>query len=451
MWTVVQFHEPPFGVEPRRGIAVRWVEELVPLLEKHKVDVVFNGHDHHYARIQPLSEKAGGHGVVYFVTGGGGAPLHTPTEQPWAASVYGGHHFIICEASPERFGVEARTPEGKVIDRFTIERNSPPIAVCYGPYVAGVRLRAAYKTAIRYPRFDPASGKLTFDLDNPSTENVRLTLKFSLAGCAWRVGKPETAVVLDPGAKQTVSVGVRLPVADKAYPAPVVMLTAKTDFGQTLCDVKQRIPYLNRPAATVQRVASAPTLDGILDEAVWQQAEPLTLWLPDGSGRPMNPTDARVILGPDGIYVGVNCLEDKLETIRAKATKRDADAWMDDCVEVLVDATAEGKECIHCIASVTGAVYDEKKWGKWQVTKWDGKWTAKTRRHAKGWTVEFRIPWEDVGLTRVPEAGSRIGFQLARREHVPAAEGRLRGVYYQWAVTFAGNAAVGRFGKLVVK
>jgi len=55
-------------------------DALVPLFEQYGVDMVFNGHDHHYERTCPIRagqcSSAQEGGVVYYVTGGGGAPLY---------------------------------------------------------------------------------------------------------------------------------------------------------------------------------------------------------------------------------------------------------------------------------------------------------------------------------------------------------------------------------------
>ncbi len=72
--TVVAFHDPPYtsgahGVfDPDDWQPPRTY--LVPLLTRYGVDVVFNGHDHHYERTDPSQTD----GVLYVVAGGGGAP-----------------------------------------------------------------------------------------------------------------------------------------------------------------------------------------------------------------------------------------------------------------------------------------------------------------------------------------------------------------------------------------
>ena len=68
-------------------------EELMRLFARHKVDYVFAGHLHGYA-------KAERDGVVYIVTGGAGAPLYLPPE------LGGFYHYV-------RLDVEG----GKIRDR----------------------------------------------------------------------------------------------------------------------------------------------------------------------------------------------------------------------------------------------------------------------------------------------------------------------------------------------
>jgi hypothetical protein len=64
-WTIVYGHKPPYssGYHGSDGDFQKW---FVPILEKHHVPLVLNGHDHNYERTRPLN------GVTYVVTGGGG-------------------------------------------------------------------------------------------------------------------------------------------------------------------------------------------------------------------------------------------------------------------------------------------------------------------------------------------------------------------------------------------
>jgi len=71
---IVLFHDPPYTSGAHGAFDVEdWGpprNHLVPLFTTHGVDVVFNGHDHHYERTDPALTG----GVLYVVAGGGGAP-----------------------------------------------------------------------------------------------------------------------------------------------------------------------------------------------------------------------------------------------------------------------------------------------------------------------------------------------------------------------------------------
>lgn len=91
---------------------------LEPVLFRHRVALVLAGHDHHYARLEA-------HGIAHVTTGGGGARLYPVLPKP-AAQAWGvAHHALFLEVEEEALVGYALTPEGRVLDRFTLRRGSP--------------------------------------------------------------------------------------------------------------------------------------------------------------------------------------------------------------------------------------------------------------------------------------------------------------------------------------
>jgi predicted phosphodiesterase len=87
-WRFVAFHHPPY-TGGKYMPDERLQRALVPAIEAARVDVVFNGHDHNYQRTYPLqggNVVGTGQGVVYVVTGAGGAELY-PARQPRPAFI----------------------------------------------------------------------------------------------------------------------------------------------------------------------------------------------------------------------------------------------------------------------------------------------------------------------------------------------------------------------------
>lgn len=121
-WRVAYFHRPPYSVSNHKG-SQAVLAKLVPLLEKHGVQLVFNGHNHSYERYHPLRGgviTAGG--VTYVTTGGGGAHRYPIGSSPLLAAGSERYHFVQAEADPCTLRIEAIDDDGEVIDRHALTR-----------------------------------------------------------------------------------------------------------------------------------------------------------------------------------------------------------------------------------------------------------------------------------------------------------------------------------------
>lgn len=65
-WKIVYFHHPPYSSGKRHGDDPRLIAGVVPILKKHGVHIVLNGHEHFFARLRPIE------GINYIISGSGG-------------------------------------------------------------------------------------------------------------------------------------------------------------------------------------------------------------------------------------------------------------------------------------------------------------------------------------------------------------------------------------------
>lgn len=112
-WTVVSFHHPVYssGVYgPTPGLRPK-----LPRMFRNKgVDLVLNGHEHHYEVSNQLRR------IRYVVTGGGGASIRPCGEPRWFTNVcISRYHFLEIVAGPDRILVKAIPPSGRSFHRFT--------------------------------------------------------------------------------------------------------------------------------------------------------------------------------------------------------------------------------------------------------------------------------------------------------------------------------------------
>jgi hypothetical protein len=166
-WRFVSFHHPGFN-SAREHFEQQQMRALAQVFEAGAVDVVFNGHVHNYQRSYPLrfipdkdgngepgktkdgkpahDKLIGGRwtldrafdgrtntrpqGVIYLVTGAGGAKLYNPEQQDdptsWQEFTYKFaskvHSLTVADVEGQSLTVRQVSSDGEEIDRFTLTR-----------------------------------------------------------------------------------------------------------------------------------------------------------------------------------------------------------------------------------------------------------------------------------------------------------------------------------------
>jgi hypothetical protein len=112
-WTVVVVHQPPYS--STSGAASDEIrEDLGPLFAEKGVDLVLSGHARNYERFQPDG------GVIYVVTGGGGADTQGFEANRTSVAAADVHHFLSVDASPDTLTARVVDVNGATIDTFEL-------------------------------------------------------------------------------------------------------------------------------------------------------------------------------------------------------------------------------------------------------------------------------------------------------------------------------------------
>jgi len=165
-WHFVLYHHPGFN-SAREHYEQQHMRLLSPIFEAGKVDVVFNGHVHNYQRSFPMNfvpdkkgtllvggkenktirgrvvngkwildkqfdGKTNTHpkGVIYIITGGGGADLYNPEQEndpdSWQKFtdkfISTVHSLTVADANGKTLTIRQLTATGKELDVFTITK-----------------------------------------------------------------------------------------------------------------------------------------------------------------------------------------------------------------------------------------------------------------------------------------------------------------------------------------
>jgi hypothetical protein len=138
-WKFTAHHHPCFSSDEddygdqwkgKTGAQYSWgdsnVRQLVPLYEKHGVDVALAGHIHSYERTWPILNLAINQrrGVRYIVSGGGGGGLEqaAPQRSWFTLHVARGHHYCFAVVHDRTIQFKAYDLEGRLFDTFELTK-----------------------------------------------------------------------------------------------------------------------------------------------------------------------------------------------------------------------------------------------------------------------------------------------------------------------------------------
>jgi hypothetical protein len=128
VWTVTSHHRPMFSSDPQEGSNLTVRAAWQSILEKHHVDVDFNGHSHHYESTLPILGGDGGivgddaGGIRYMTVGSAGALFDspTPTSNPWTIVYYAGLALAVVDVTAHTFTMQGYKADGTLLEAAPI-------------------------------------------------------------------------------------------------------------------------------------------------------------------------------------------------------------------------------------------------------------------------------------------------------------------------------------------
>lgn len=156
-----------------------------------------------------------------------------------------------------------------------------------------------------------------------------------------------------------------------------------------------------RPPAVSVPCAEPPKIDGTLDDACWDGAEPLVI-----IDSKTHTADARcsgfLRHDKDNLYVALRCAAaqkaGKPLPWKAKTKGEDALVNEDDSWQLFL-SDKRNQMAVRLGVAASGARYDgifQQRCGITMNVKWNGKWTSAVSIGAEAWTSEMAIPWETL-------------------------------------------------------
>jgi hypothetical protein len=169
------------------------------------------------------------------------------------------------------------------------------------------------------------------------------------------------------------------------------------------------------PSAEAVRLAGPADvdLDGRLDDAAWERAQPITDFIqiePTEGAEPSERTVVRIVYDEDALYIGAKLFGDP-DAILAYQRRRDAGLGTDDRFMWILDTFRDGRTGYFFEINPAGLMGDGLIGGSGVNKSWDGVWEARTARLPDGWSAEIRIPFSTLNFD---PSGDSWGLNVQR-------------------------------------
>ena len=204
--------------------------------------------------------------------------------------------------------------------------------------------------------------------------------------------------------------------------------------------------------------ARAIHVDGVLDEASWAAAAPVTEFYqqtPNQGEASTMKSDFRVLYDNAAIYVGARLYDAHPESIQANLGRFDS-SLPADRITVYIDPYHDKRSGYLFVVNAAGLRLDGLMYNDGaQDLTWDGVWEGRSHKDSLGWSAELRIPFSQLRFQSAAEPVWGINFKrviLRRGEeslvtYTPRGEAGfvsrfpdlvgLKGVESSWSVELA--------------
>ena len=167
--------------------------------------------------------------------------------------------------------------------------------------------------------------------------------------------------------------------------------------------------------AKVTRTTTPPTIDGLLDDAVWLQAEVIDDFhqiRPTDGGVPSERTEIYLLYDDDALYVAGRLWDSEPDRISASVLRHNLRLGPDDRLSVIIDPFNTGRAGYRFETNANGVRHDMLYQNVSQTNaEWSVIWEVQSQIDESGWSFEMEIPFKTLPFDANIETW---GFNFAR-------------------------------------
>ena len=171
-------------------------------------------------------------------------------------------------------------------------------------------------------------------------------------------------------------------------------------------------------------VEEPPTIDGFINDAVWELADPITDFIqkePFEGTAATEETVVRIVYDSRAVYIGVICYDSEPDQILVTDSRRDSGMGDTDSFQIIFDTYHDRQNGFVFGTNPAGIEYDGQVSNEGQGgggggrgrqsvgsgsgfnRNWDASWTVRTHVNEIGWMAEFEIPLRSLRYGDKPQ------------------------------------------------
>ncbi len=383
-----------------------WVQTLTlgqpdPMHEvflEHGVDAVFAAHLHRYF-------AADYDGIDYTVIGSSGGALFRSQTEPVVRGEFFQFGWVTVKPSGYELAVidlggiyprEVVTADGLgEIDRIETELIE----------VSGLPVREGVVEAAR----------ITVSVENAGDVPIEDLLAWEVPE-GWTVSPARIDLVVAPGEAAEIEFDVKN--TGPLYPVPRVSCGYPMSDGRR---VEVDLPLEVTRTVEAAWVEEPPVIDGEVGEKEWADGTPTTEMFPPYDTIVEGETEFRFAYDAANLYLSAVCYDGEMDEVTATIEERDGAVYTEDCVGFFFQPDWDEMVVYQIYFNALGTPFDQRisfdetMYYTTDAT-WDGEYEVATQRTDDRWSIEARIPLEQIGadVTTEPVWGLNFRRKQAR-------------------------------------
>jgi len=201
----------------------------------------------------------------------------------------------------------------------------------------------------------------------------------------------------------------------KTYPILLLIALSFTLITNLNTWAAENIQTIKKELRAV-KTEQPPTVDGVLDDACWQDAPQATGFIDERTEKPAKSQSVgRLVYTDKAIYLGVYLYDDMPDKIVARQTKDQTRFQGEDWMSFSLDPfhTHQFSDRNFFMANALGTKFAHLATGRAEKSEWIGLWKAAAKIVDDGWIVEMEIPWQMLDYPDTKEP-IRMGINIDR-------------------------------------